>query len=76
MNDQKSLRQTEGDNRDCLQRPCSAAGGKLTPAQVKNWRNVLIGIIGPYASIMSDDEIEQFKKHVESEVNKQPNDRS
>ena len=29
----------------------------LTEDQIKHWRNVLLGMIGPYALIMSEDEI-------------------
>ena len=33
----------------------------LTPEQVKNWRRVLLGVIGPYALLMSDEEVQQVR---------------
>jgi hypothetical protein len=32
---------------------------KLTPQQIENWRRVLLGQIGPYALLMSNDEVQQ-----------------
>ena len=34
---------------------------KLTPEQIKNWRHVLLGLIGPYALIASDADIQQMR---------------
>lgn len=52
----------------------SAADGKLTPAQIESWRNVLCGMFGPYALIMPESDIQKFKDRIESEANKPPND--
>lgn len=38
---------------------------KLTPQQVENWRRVLHGMIGPYALIMSPEEIEALRDKIE-----------
>jgi hypothetical protein len=40
----------------------------LTPEQVENWRNVLFGMVGPYAFLMSVDEIEKFKDILQKKV--------
>lgn len=42
--------------------------GKLTPAQIANWRRVLLGIIGPYALLMPDNDIQAYRDKMESEV--------
>jgi len=34
---------------------------KLTDEQLKNWRRVLFLAYGPYASILSDDEIQEIR---------------
>ncbi len=34
---------------------------KLTPEQIKNYRSVLCGIIGPYALIMPDEEVQRLR---------------
>ena len=41
---------------------------KLTPAQIENWRNVLFGMLGPYALIMSEDKIHQFRDKYQREA--------
>ena len=33
---------------------------KLTAEQIENWRVVLISLLGPYALLMSDAEIQEF----------------
>lgn len=42
----------------------------LTPEQVKNWRNILCGMLGPYALIMSEEQIEKFRDTFQDKVNK------
>ena len=42
--------------------------GTLTPEQVKYWRTVLVGIIGPYALIMSTEKIQAFRDKMEGDV--------
>lgn len=49
---------------------CSAEGS-LSPEQIKNWRNVLCGMVGPYALIMPDGEVQAFKDKLQSEVSGQ-----
>ena len=39
---------------------------KLTPEQIGNWRRVLIGMIGPYAIIMPDEEIQAVRNTMQS----------
>lgn len=38
---------------------------KLTPEQIKNWRNVLCVQIGPYALIAPDSEIQAMKDEMQ-----------
>lgn len=42
---------------------------KITPEQIKNWRRVLIGMIGPYALIMPDEEVQKFRDKMQAKVN-------
>jgi len=34
---------------------------KMTPEQIQNWRKILVGMIGPYAIIMSVEEVHKFR---------------
>lgn len=38
----------------------------LTESQIENWRKVLFGQIGPYADIMSVEEIEAIRKSMQT----------
>jgi len=40
----------------------------MTPEQVLNWRTVLVGMIGPYAFIMSEEEIYKFRDVFQAKV--------
>jgi hypothetical protein len=33
----------------------------LTPEQIENWRELLVGMIGPYALIMPAEKIQQMR---------------
>jgi hypothetical protein len=33
----------------------------MTPEQIKNWRDVLCGMVGPYALIMPEEMIVKFR---------------
>ena len=44
----------------------------LTPEQIKNWRIVLCGMIGPYAMIMPDDDVQAIKDKMQKDANKIP----
>lgn len=48
---------------------------KLTDEQIKNWREVLVGMIGPYALIMPKEEIQAFRDKTQNAVQQvaQPN---
>jgi len=41
---------------------------KLTPEQIENWRVSLLDVLGPYALIMSVEQIEAFRKRVQEEL--------
>lgn len=41
---------------------------KLTPEQIKNWRSVLYGMFGPYALIMPENQINQFRDKYQKEA--------
>lgn len=40
----------------------------LTPSQIENWRKVLLGLVGPYALIMPDEEVEQIRATIQSQL--------
>jgi hypothetical protein len=42
----------------------------VTEVQIKNWRTVLVGIVGPYALIMPESEIEKFRDKLQNNINK------
>ena len=42
---------------------------KLTETQVENWRNLLLGMIGPYARIMPASEIQSMRDNMQSIAN-------
>jgi len=42
---------------------------KLSPEQIENWRRVLFGMIGPYAIIMPDYEIQRYKDNLQAKLN-------
>ena len=44
--------------------------GKLTPEQIKNWRNVLASMLGPYAFIMPDEQVQKFRDRLQAEADK------
>jgi len=41
---------------------------KLTPEQIENYRKVLVGILGPYALIMSDEQVQQFRDRLQKTI--------
>jgi len=41
---------------------------KLSSKQVENWRKILVWMIGPYAQIMSIDEIQRFRDTMQKKV--------
>jgi len=41
---------------------------KLTEEQLKNWRQILFGIVGMYAFIMPDGEVERMKDKMQNQV--------
>ena len=41
---------------------------KLTDEQVKNWRSVLVSMIGPYALIASREEIQGIRDRMQAEM--------
>lgn len=38
----------------------------LTEAQITNWRRVLVGMLGPYALLMSDGEVQAFRDKLQA----------
>lgn len=41
---------------------------KLTGEQIQNWRKVLTGMFGPYALIMSDEQIQSYRDRMQATV--------
>lgn len=42
----------------------------LTPEQIDNWRNALVTILGPYALLMSDEDVVRARNSMQSSLNK------
>ena len=40
--------------------------GRLTDAQVENWRKVLLGTLGPYALMMTREQIQAYRDRMQS----------
>lgn len=41
----------------------------LTPAQIKNWRDALVYMLGPYAVIMPDEEVVKIHAKMQETIN-------
>jgi len=41
---------------------------KMTPEQIKNFRTVLIGTLGPYAILMPDSEVEKMRDRFQEKI--------
>ena len=44
----------------------------LSPEQIKNWRGVLFRIVGPYAHIMPDEMVQEFKDRFAQQLGDEP----
>lgn len=42
----------------------------LSPEQIKNWRNAMIGLLGPYALIISDEDVQKMRDNIQARFNK------
>ena len=43
---------------------------KLTPEQIENWRNVLLMTLGPYAMLMTAEQIQKYRDMMQEKANK------
>ena len=43
---------------------------KLTPEQIENWRKVLCGMFGPYALIMTAEQIQLYRDKLQGGLTK------
>jgi len=41
---------------------------KLTDEQIKNWRKVLIAMVGPYALIMPKEDVQKIHDKMQKEI--------
>jgi len=41
---------------------------KLTSEQIENWRKVLVGVFGPYAMVMSNEQIQDYRDRMQGAV--------
>ena len=45
---------------------------KLTPEQIQSWRTAMVGLLGPYALIMSDEDVQRLRdkmqEHLDSDT--------
>ena len=48
------------------------AAKKLSPEQIKNWREVLIHMVGPYALVMPEEMVQEFKDRFQGMVEQLP----
>jgi hypothetical protein len=39
--------------------------GRLNAEQIKNWRNVLLGMIGPWALMMPDEDVQKMRDEMQ-----------
>ena len=46
----------------------------LTPEQIKNWRTILCGMIGPYAFMMPDEEVQRLRDKMQSSLDSLPDE--
>ena len=51
-----------------------SVAARLTPEQIKNWRNILCGMIGPYALIMPDGDIQRLRDQMQAKMGEPQND--
>ena len=49
---------------------------KLKPEQIKNWREVLCSMIGPFAAIMPESAIEKFAERLQARINLEESERT
>lgn len=42
--------------------------GRLNAEQLRNWRNVLLGMMGPWALMMPDDDVQQMRDEMQRHV--------
>ena len=45
---------------------------QLTPEQIKNWREVLCGMIGPYGLMMPAEEVQRLRDTMQSRLESLP----
>ena len=45
---------------------------QLTDQQIENWRSVLVGIIGPYALLMPDEQVQALRDRYQDIADKLP----
>jgi len=38
---------------------------KLTPEQIKNWRSVLLTLVGPWALMMPDEDVQRMRDEMQ-----------
>jgi len=41
---------------------------KLTDEQIKNWRKVLVAMVGPYALIMPAEDVQKYRDKMQNEI--------
>jgi hypothetical protein len=57
----------KNDKAQCPLAPATCSASEvLTSEQIQNWRNVLIGLVGPYAEMMSSADVQKFRDKLSS----------
>jgi len=51
--------------------PEATVGEKLTPEQIKNWRTAMVGMLGPYALICSDEDVQRLRDDMQRQLDEE-----
>lgn len=44
---------------------------QMTPEQIKNWREVLVRVVGPFAYVMPETMVREFRDRIQRDINTQ-----
>lgn len=46
---------------------------QMTPEQIKNWRQILLHMVGPFALLMEDEMVQEFRDRIQARVHEELN---
>lgn len=64
------LNNADGESHQVEQAVSGDNDGKLSPEQIQNWRRVLCGMLGPYALIAPDEQIQALRDRFQQQIDK------